>query len=123
MEWKDIAAVEEIPDGGMKKVDVGDREIAVARVGQAIYVFGDRCPHMNGPLHEGKIEDGQVVCPLHKARFELATGKRVSDPKIPIPRVLKAGAMMADVRVHDLETYAVKQEYGRVLVNLERRKL
>ena len=123
MEWKDIAAVEEIPDGGMKKVDVGDREIAVARVGQAIYVFGDRCPHMNGPLHEGKIEDGQVVCPLHKARFELATGKRVSDPKIPIPRFLKAGAMMADVRVHDLETYAVKQENGRVLVNLERRKL
>ncbi len=123
MEWKDIAGVGEIPDGEMKKVDVGDREIAVARVGQAIYVFGDRCPHMNGPLHEGKIEDGQVVCPLHKARFELATGKRVSDPKIPIPRVLKAGAMMADVRVHDLETYAVKQENGRVLVNLERRKL
>ena len=123
MEWKDIAGVGEIPDGEMKKVDVGDREIAVARVGQAIYVFGDRCPHMNGPLHEGKIEDGHVVCPLHKARFELATGKRVSDPKIPIPRVLKAGAMMADVRVHDLETYAVKQENGRVLVNLERRKL
>jgi nitrite reductase/ring-hydroxylating ferredoxin subunit len=77
---------------------------------------------MNGPLHEGKIENGCVVCPLHKARFELATGKRVSDPRIPIPRVLKAGALMAGVRTHDLETYAVKQENGRVLVNLERCK-
>jgi nitrite reductase/ring-hydroxylating ferredoxin subunit len=123
MEWKDIVAVGEIPDGGMKKVDVGDREIAVAKVGQVIYAFGDRCPHMNGPLHEGKIENGQVVCPLHKARFDLATGKRVSDPRIPIPKVFKAGEMMAGVRVHDLETYAVKQENGRVLVNLERRKL
>jgi len=122
MEWKDIAAVGEIPDGGMMKVDVGDRENALAKFGQGIYAFGDRCPHMNGPLHEGKIENGCVVCPLHKARFELATGKRVSDPRIPIPRVLKAGALMAGVRTHDLETYAVKQENGRVLVNLERRK-
>ncbi len=30
--------------------------------------------------------------------------------------------MMADIRVHDRETYAVKQENGRVLVHLERRK-
>ena len=122
MEWRDVAAVDDIPDGGMKWVDVAGREITVAKVGQSLYAFGDRCPHMNAPLHEGKIENGRVICPMHKTEFELATGKRVSDPKIPIPKILKAGAMMAGVRTRDLETYAVKQEGGRVLVDLERRK-
>jgi nitrite reductase/ring-hydroxylating ferredoxin subunit len=122
MEWKDVAAVEEIPDGGMKRVEVVGREIALARVGESIYAFGDRCPHMNAPLHEGKIENGRVICPLHKTEFDLSTGKRLSDPKIPIPKVLKAGAMMAGIRTHDLETYEARQENSRVLINLERRK-
>ena len=122
MEWKDVAASDEIPDGGMKRVEVYGREIAVAKVGQSIYAFGDRCPHMNAPLHEGKIENGRVLCPLHKTEFELSTGRRLSDPKIPVPKMLKAGAMMAGIRVHDLESYEAKQENGRVFINLERRR-
>ena len=122
MEWKDVAAVDEIPDGGMKRVELAGREIAIAKIGQNLYAFGDRCPHMNAPLHEGKIENGRVICPLHKTEFELSTGKRLSDPKIPIPKILKAGAMMAAIRTHDLETYEVRQESGRVFINLERRR-
>ncbi len=122
MEWKNIAAVQDIPDGGMKKYDVDDREITVARIGESIYAFDDRCRHMNAPLHQGKIEDGRVVCPLHKTRFELSTGKRVSDPKIPLAKVLKMTSIMAGIRVHDLSTYDAKEEDGRVFVNLERRR-
>jgi nitrite reductase/ring-hydroxylating ferredoxin subunit len=122
MEWRDIAAVGDIPDGGMKKLDVDEREITLARVGGTFYAFDDRCPHMNAPLHQGRIENGRVICPLHKTQYELATGKRASDPKIPLANVLKSTSMMAGIRVHDLETYEVREENGRILVNLERRK-
>jgi nitrite reductase/ring-hydroxylating ferredoxin subunit len=121
MEWKELGAVEEIPVGQMRKYDVEGREITVARLDQGIYAFDDRCPHMNAPLHQGKIETDCVICPLHRTRFELSTGERMSDPKIPLPKALKVGAMMAGIRTHDLETYEVKQENGRILVNLERR--
>ena len=122
MDWRNVGAIEEIPVGGMKRFDVEDREIAVARIETGIYAFDDRCPHMNAPLHQGKLERGQVVCPLHKTRFDLTTGERLSDPKIPLPRALKVGAMMADIRTYGLETYEVKEENGRILVNLERRR-
>ncbi len=121
MEWRDIAAEADIPDGQMRKFDVEKREITLARVGEAIYAFDDRCPHMNAPLHQGRINNGRVICPLHKTQFELATGKRVSNPKVPLANMLKMTAMMAGIRVHDLVIYATKVEDGRIFVDLERR--
>ena len=122
MDWRDVAATDEVPEGRMMRLDIEGREVTVARVGAVFYAFDDRCPHMNSPLHLGFIQGGEVVCPLHKARFDLATGKQVTDPKIPIPKALKMGSMMAGIRTHDLPTYEVKTEGGRVLINLERRK-
>ena len=122
MDWKELASVEEVPIGKMKKFAVGPLEITVARTEKGIYAFGDRCPHMNAPLHEGKIDEDCVVCPLHKTKFELATGRRMSDPKIPIPKALKMGAMMANIRTHDLQTFSLKEEGGRILVNIDRRR-
>ena len=34
-----------------------------------------RCPHANGPLGRGWIEEGEAVCPLHRWRFKLSTGR------------------------------------------------
>jgi nitrite reductase/ring-hydroxylating ferredoxin subunit len=121
MEWRDIAAAGEIAEGRMAKFDVEEREITVARVGGTFYAFDDRCPHMNAPLHQGRLERGRVICPLHKTQFELATGKRVTNPKVPLAGVLKMTSMMARIRVHDLETYQVREENGRILIDLERR--
>lgn len=35
------------------------------------------CPHQNGPLGEGKVEDGCVYCPWHGWQFDLETGEHV----------------------------------------------
>jgi nitrite reductase (NADH) small subunit len=32
------------------------------------------CPHKGGPLAEGQVRDGVVVCPWHWYTFDLATG-------------------------------------------------
>jgi nitrite reductase/ring-hydroxylating ferredoxin subunit len=37
--------------------------------------FEHRCPHANGPIGEGAVKAGQIVCPWHFFRFDLATGK------------------------------------------------
>jgi len=33
------------------------------------------CPHLGGPLDEGEIEAGAVVCPWHGYRFDCASGR------------------------------------------------
>ena len=36
-----------------------------------VVVMADRCSHRGGPLHEGDLEDGCVVCPWHDSAFAL----------------------------------------------------
>ncbi|MGH9985126.1 MAG: Rieske (2Fe-2S) protein [Nitrososphaeraceae archaeon] len=35
------------------------------------------------PLSMGHIQGNIVTCPIHEARFDLISGKKILDPKIP----------------------------------------
>ncbi len=41
------------------------------------------CPHLAGPLLEGVITDGRVVCPWHRYRFDLDSGRCETVPGAP----------------------------------------
>ncbi|KAJ3196957.1 hypothetical protein HK101_007006 [Irineochytrium annulatum] len=43
------------------------------------HCIASRCPHADGPLHLGDIEDGSIVCPWHGYRFSLSTGLEADD--------------------------------------------
>lgn len=116
MEYKPIAKKSDIPDNTMKKFEVDDLEITIAHFQGAFYAFNDRCPHMNAPLHMGKLREGEVECPFHKARFEVSSGKKIKDPKIPIPKIIKLGNMMANIKTHNLHTYNVKIEEDTIFI-------
>lgn len=49
--------------------------IAVFHEGGAYYAIDDTCSHGQASLSEGWIEDGEVECPLHSARFCLKSGR------------------------------------------------
>ena len=53
----------------------GRHEIALFWDGERVTALDNYCPHMGGMLSHGFIEPGQVVCPLHMAVFDLATGE------------------------------------------------
>lgn len=53
---------------------VDGRTLCVANVGGAISVLTGVCPHEEGPLGEGSIEDGRVVCPWHGFSYDVRTG-------------------------------------------------
>ena len=40
-----------------------------------LFASQDRCPHKGGPLSEGVVGGGKVICPLHAHRFDLGTGQ------------------------------------------------
>jgi len=71
-----LGPVEGIPMGQGHCFRIEGEDIAVFRGRDgAISAIENTCPHMKGPLAEGIIGDGKVVCPLHGHRFDLKTGE------------------------------------------------
>ena len=71
-----LGSIDRVPIGqGMCFLINGD-EIAVFRGRDGrMFAVHNRCPHRQGPLAEGIIGNGQVVCPLHGHKFDLSTGR------------------------------------------------
>jgi nitrite reductase (NADH) small subunit len=70
-----LGPVGQIPPGEGRNFVVAGRRVAVfhARDGR-VYATQAECPHRGGPLADGLIGSGVLVCPLHERRFDLATG-------------------------------------------------
>ena len=51
----------------------GER-IAVFREGAKIYAVANACRHQGGPLGEGRILDGCIVCPWHGFQYRPEDG-------------------------------------------------
>jgi 3-phenylpropionate/trans-cinnamate dioxygenase ferredoxin subunit len=63
----------------MMVAEVGGRKLTLARHRDSIFAFAHLCPHASGVMADGWIDAlGNVVCPLHKYRFELQRGRNVS---------------------------------------------
>jgi nitrite reductase/ring-hydroxylating ferredoxin subunit len=44
--------------------------LAAIRLENELYIFRDRCPHMGSSFEGGWIENGRLVCPDHRYRFD-----------------------------------------------------
>ena len=70
-----LGSVSRIPMGQGRCYVVGTEEIAVFRQRDGrLFATQNRCPHRGGPLSEGVMGGGQVICPLHAHRFNLKDG-------------------------------------------------
>lgn len=77
-----LCPLDELVDGGVRRFDVGGRELAVVRLGEQVYVIADRCSHQDISLSEGVVDDDEMVleCPKHGSGFHLETGEPSSLP-------------------------------------------
>src|ERR1700722_2806303 len=97
--WVRVAAVADVGEGAAFPTKLGNRPIALYRIDGHVHAIDDVCTHALALLSQGFIENGAVECPLHGARFDIATGRCVAPPASK-----------------DLRTYAVKVEAGDVYV-------
>lgn len=95
-----VAGTGDVQPGGMIPVDVGGEKLLLANVGGAFRAAGRKCPHFGFNLCRGKIDGNGVVCPVHKAKFDLTTGAVERDPKLLfIQMTAKSGLTLYPVRV------------------------
>lgn len=76
----DALALDELPEGEMRRVTFGDLDVLVAYASVGIVAVDDRCPHMAAPLSLGELDGCVVACPLHRGRFDLCSGDVVRMP-------------------------------------------
>lgn len=81
-EFVQVAEVGEIAPGDRLLFEVDDLPIAVFNVGGKYYAIGDVCTHDGGPLGDGELDDHQIICPRHGARFDIRTGKALTLPAV-----------------------------------------
>jgi len=70
----------EIGPGEKKIYEVDGILVVVVNLDGEYYCIEDVCTHDGGPLGEGDLDDGEIVCPRHGARFDLRTGAAVKLP-------------------------------------------
>ncbi|WP_093364636.1 Rieske (2Fe-2S) protein [Sphingobacterium wenxiniae] len=62
-------------EGKIQKVVVGGKRLCLLLLRGKLYATGSRCPHAGADLSQGWCEEGKLVCPYHRHRFDLQTGK------------------------------------------------
>ena len=100
MPFVKIAAQSDLPGvNEVKEIPCGDKMVCVANVDSEICAMDNTCLHRGGPLGQGVIEDGKVICPWHGWAWDPKTGQ--------------AGPPDAKIAV-----YPVKIENGEVLIEI-----
>jgi len=119
-EFIEVANASEISDGKMKHVEVDGKEVLIANVGGKFYAISDRCGHMNALLSMGNLTGNTVTCPFHGAKFDVATGRKLSEPILtpsqemePLPQTWQkffenVGQLMSHIKTYNQTVYETR---------------
>jgi nitrite reductase (NADH) small subunit len=88
------------PKNEAKEFPCGDKMICIANVNGTITAMDNVCLHRGGPLGQGVIEKGKLVCPWHGWAWDPQTGQAVHSPSAK------------------LTVYPLRIEDGEVLIEL-----
>ncbi len=73
--WVPLCRLRDAPaEGEVVEAEAEGRSICLARHNGALSALDNWCPHRQGPLGQGWIEGGAVLCPWHAWAFDLQTG-------------------------------------------------
>ncbi len=99
-----VCQLDDLAPNSAQRFDIGDRAIAVVRIGDDVYAIGNTCTHADVSLSEGELfcDTKEIECWKHGSTFSLDTGEPQTLPATqPVPVYV---ARVVDGRVEiDLE--------------------
>jgi nitrite reductase/ring-hydroxylating ferredoxin subunit len=69
-----------LSENRMTRAPSGDVDVLLVRQHGRVCALVHSCAHLGGPLSEGTLKDGSVVCPWHGSEFALDDGRVVNGP-------------------------------------------
>jgi nitrite reductase [NAD(P)H] small subunit len=77
---RNLGHIDRIPVGEGRMFEIDGVPVACFRARDgSVFATQALCPHKEGPLADGLIGGGQVICPLHAYKFDLETGTPVGN--------------------------------------------
>jgi nitrite reductase/ring-hydroxylating ferredoxin subunit len=111
-----VCRVEELPPGQHRLFTIGETKLIVYHLDDGFFATQASCTHVFAPLTKGTIVDGcKVQCPLHRARFDIRTGKVVDWANWP-PGIVNVINLVRGEK--DLKTYPVRVADNQVQVEV-----
>ena len=84
--WHEVGDAGGEPEGTLRRVEVGETAVCVARTVDGWLAFDDTCTHEECSLAEGELDGEVVICPCHGSEFDVRTGDVVTPPALdPLP--------------------------------------
>tara|TARA_R110001599_G_scaffold128892_2_gene302938 strand:- start:294 stop:647 length:354 start_codon:yes stop_codon:yes gene_type:complete len=100
-EWHDVASRDQLDPDFPVGVEVNGQNVGLYLQDDQVHALEDICPHAYALLSQGFQENGQIECPLHAARFDIASGKCLNE-----------------IGQHDIRCFPVRVENGRVQIRI-----
>jgi nitrite reductase (NADH) small subunit len=80
-----IAAKSDLPaENEAREFTIGERVICIANVAGGYSAVDNVCLHRGGPLGQGTVEGGKIVCPWHGWQYHPTTGEAEHNPTIKV---------------------------------------
>jgi NADPH-dependent 2,4-dienoyl-CoA reductase/sulfur reductase-like enzyme/nitrite reductase/ring-hydroxylating ferredoxin subunit len=77
-----VIQLTQLPEDHATRVEVDGEKILLVRNGESVHAYSADCPHAGGPLEEGALCNGHIVCPWHKGTFDAMTGEVLEPPAL-----------------------------------------
>lgn len=73
--WIALCPEADFPEEGKLARELGGWSVLVLKAEDGFHAVNDRCTHQAALLSPGRVRRGAIMCPLHGARFEVASGR------------------------------------------------
>ena len=77
-----VAAESELPNGERLFVEIDEYTIVVFNIAGQFFAIHDVCSHDDGPVGDGELDEHEIICPRHGARFDVRDGSAQSLPAV-----------------------------------------
>jgi nitrite reductase/ring-hydroxylating ferredoxin subunit len=115
-----VGQMADFPADDCRVLAIDGVEVGIFKVGDRLVAYENRCPHMGGPVCQGKLinrvdevldagkksrglkfaADRHVVCPWHGYEFNLETGAHPGSAKVRLRRFeveVRAGSVFVQI--------------------------
>lgn len=101
--WTRVASVEDVGEGEIHAVEIGDLSVALYRLedDDGFFATDNICTHAHAYLSDGWLDGDVVECPLHGGCFNVRSGKGLCAPV-----------------TEDIKTYPVRVSDGAIFIDL-----
>ena len=75
MAWYKVADIADLSISFLIKVSAGGKQLCLVNANEKLFAVAASCPHAGADLSKGWCENGKIICPFHRYRYDLSTGR------------------------------------------------